>query len=347
MPKLYKSLDDKRFYELDDADRNIYTQVMRNEAKHIEQFDNPMKFQNKFERMTAYEFQKGLELVKRELEAIVNEYNTGTLENREDTGKLVSYWNTLMAYLKNMLLVGGIPNRDIQKINNLLDDIKPLVNDVAMIAEEFDFVDKSQIEQLAEKFDGNNWTPIYILQKKKKPEEIEAPDVEDALDEEDDDFGLDEDDEQPPRRDWGMPENLEEDEEAPEEEEEEEAPEEAPPEEAEALEVKEDEKEPEEVVEVVVEPPKRTKKQKLQTILSNIMSFSLQDLQKYHKQLFGEKTRANNKYYLRNKLKPRLNQLINEEPEQVVGDGKPIRNKSSAIRYNDDLNDYYLFQGQK
>ena len=343
MPKLYKTLDEKRFRELDDADRNIYTQVMRNEAKHIEQFDYPMKFPNKFERMTAYEFQKGLELVKRELEGIISEYNTGTLENRENTGKLISYWNTLMSYLKSMLLVGGLPNRDIQKINNLLDDIKPLVDDVAMIAQEFDFVDKLQIEDLAEKFNGNNWTPITILQRKKKPEEIEAPDIEDALDEEDDAFGLDEDDEQPPRRDWGMPENLEEDEEAPDEE----APEEeAPEEEAEAFEVKEDEKEPEEVDEPP-KPPKRTRKQKLQKILSNIMSFSLQDLQKYHKQLFGEETRANNKYYLRNKLKPRLNQLINEEPEQVVGDGKPIRTKPSAIRYNDELNDYYLFQGQK
>ena len=346
MPKLYKTLDEKRFRELDDADRNIYTQVMKNEAKHIEQFDYPMKFPNKFERMTAYEFQKGLELVKKELEAIISEYNTGTLENRENTGKLISYWNTLMAYLKSMLLVGGLPNRDIQKINNLLDDIKPLVDDVAMIAQEFDFVDKLQIEDLADKFNGNNWTPITILQRKKKPEEIEAPDIDDALDEEDDAIGLDEDDEQPeeeapPEEEefagWRPPWLEEEEEEAPVEEEE--LEEKAPPE--------EEEQEPEEVVEVVAKPPKRTRKQKLQKILSNILSFSLQDLQKYHKQLFGEETRANNKYYLRNKLKPRLNQLINEEPEQVVGDGKPIRNKLPAIRYNDELNDYYLFQGQK
>ena len=136
---------------------------------------------------------------------------------------------------------------------------------------------------------------------------------------------------------WRPPWLEEEEEEAPVEEEE--LEEKAPPE--------EEEQEPEEVVVVVAKPPKRTRKQKLQKILNNIMSFSLQDLQKYHKQLFGEETRANNKYYLRNKLKPRLNQLINEEPEQVVGDGKPIRNKLPAIRYNDELNDYYLFQGQK
>jgi len=355
MPKLYKLLDDKRFNELDEEDRNIRTQIMSNNARHVAQFDTPMKFQNKFTRMTAYEFTRGLELVKRELEAIVNEYNTGTLENRDNTGKLISYWNTLMGYLKHMLLVGGLANRDIQKINNLLDELKPLVNDVAMIAEEKDFVDKDQIEELADKFLGNNWTAVIKLQRKKRADEVEAPEIDDELDEEDDGLGVDgvnaeggdeeapEDDELPP-----LEMNEGEEEVAPDEEDEDEDEPPAPPAEEE-----------EEELEEKAPPPKKSRLVKYQQIIQNISGIGIDKLKEYYLKIFKENINSSNKNYVKNKLRTKLNQKIAQlqAPAEIVleGDGKPssrdspkyLKLQPAPMRYNDMLDDYYLLQGMK
>ena len=342
MNSLSNLINNKRFKELDEADRNIRTQILSNDARHIAQFDTPIKFQNKFQRMTAYEFQKGLELVKQELEGIIQDYNAGNLETTDNTGKLFSYWNTLMAYLKSMLLEGGVSNKDIAKINNLLDAIQPLVRDVASIAVEKDFVDKEQVDELLEKFDGNNWTPISKLQKKKSPDEIEAPVLEDD------------------------------DEEAVEEEAVDIAP------------VVADEEEIKE--EPVVETKEMQKLRKYERILQNLDNYDIKKLRTYHKSLFGKDSNSNDKYYLKNKIRKELQKLvvipeaaveedvveekaveeeeeeeeednddvefIDDEPIAVIanpfGMGKKyMKTNPAPLRYNNELDDYYLYQSMK
>ena len=346
MNSLSNLINNKRFKELDEADRNIRTQILLNDARHIQQFEQPIKFQNKFQRMTAYEFQKGLELVKKELEAIVSAYNSNSLGNRDDTGKLFSYWNTLMAYLKTMLLEGGVSNKDITKINNLLDAIQPLVRDVASIAVEKDFTDIDQVDELLEKFDGNNWTPISRLQKKKNPDEIEAPILEADEEQADEEQA----DEQP-------------DEEQPDEEQPAEEPaEEQPAEEQADEEIK--------VLEPVDVDTKKMKK--YETILKNINSYGIEKLREYYKTITKKKSESDDKFYVKNRLKeallkklaqkapkvqkpidvqmPELEQVDNE-PDAIAdafGMGKKyMKTKPSSLRYNNDLDDYYVYQSMK
>jgi len=324
MPNLYKYLDAKRFNELDEADRNIRTQVMINDAKHIEQFDSPMKFQNKFEKMTAYQFTRGLELFKEELEGIINDYNNDE-EEQNSLGKLINKWNILMAYLKNMLLgSGGISNRDIQKINNLLDELKPLVDEVSMIAEEKDFVDVAQVKELAEKFDGNNWTPVKtVISKKKSDEVVEEPEVEDELDEDDDEFGLDNDEQ--PDDDDEEPDNKEPDDEEPDDEKE------------------QDEEEPDQIKKFL-----KSKRAKYQTILNNLMESNIEQLRSYHKDLFNAQTLSDDKYYLRNKIRTQLNKLMgNGKPSKSKSQGDYLKSTPAPVRYNDTLDDYYLYHQYK
>lgn len=159
MPKIYRDIEQKRFNELDEADKNIWSRVVKDEGKAVEQFDNPIKFQSKFERITAYTLQKLLEDLRNDLSAVIDDYNTGELE-QTSLGKIILHWNTAVSYLKNIIMRGSISNRDIEKINSMLDGLKPLVSQVLTIAEEYKFVDIKQIRELSEKFDGNDWSPI-------------------------------------------------------------------------------------------------------------------------------------------------------------------------------------------
>tara|TARA_R110000868_G_scaffold199720_1_gene446319 strand:- start:88 stop:1134 length:1047 start_codon:yes stop_codon:yes gene_type:complete len=165
MPKIYRNIEQKRFNELDEADRNIWSRVVKDEGKAVEQFDSPIKFQSKFERITAYTLTKLLEDLRNELTGTISEYNSGNTEQGDDAGKIILYWNTAVSYLKNIIMRGSISNKDIEKINSLLDSLKPLVSQVLSIAEEYKFIDLAQIRQLNEKFNGNDWSPITSVLK--------------------------------------------------------------------------------------------------------------------------------------------------------------------------------------
>jgi len=167
MPKIYRNIEQKRFNELDEADRNIWSRVVKDEGKAVEQFDNPIKFQSKFERITAYTLTKLLEDLRNELIRTIDEYNSGEIEEGQDAGKIVLFWNTAVSYLKNIIMRGSISNKDIEKINSLLDSLKPLVSQVLSIAEEYKFSDLAQVKELSNKFDGNDWSPITSVSKVK------------------------------------------------------------------------------------------------------------------------------------------------------------------------------------
>lgn len=165
MPKIYRNIEQKRFNELDEADKNIWSRVVKDEGKAVEQFDNPIKFQSKFERITAYTLQKQLEDLRNELNTTIDDYNSGEIEEGQDAGKIVLFWNTAVSYLKNIIMRGSISNKDIEKINSMLDSLKPLVSQVLSIAEEYKFTDLAQLRELNEKFNGNDWSPITSIRK--------------------------------------------------------------------------------------------------------------------------------------------------------------------------------------
>jgi hypothetical protein len=180
MPKIYRNIEQKRFNELDEADRNIWSKVVKNESRAVEQFDNPIKFQSKFERITAYTLQKQLEDIRNELGATIDDYNRGEVKEGGEMGKVIQMWNTLVSYLRNIILRGSISNKDIEKINSSLDSLKPLVAQVLTIAEEYRFSDVEQLRQLNNKFDGNDWTPITIVSKIQNINDI-VPDIPEVL----------------------------------------------------------------------------------------------------------------------------------------------------------------------
>ena len=56
MNSLSNLINNKRFKELDEADRNIRTQILLNDARHIQQFEQPIKFQNKFQNSCILDY---------------------------------------------------------------------------------------------------------------------------------------------------------------------------------------------------------------------------------------------------------------------------------------------------
>lgn len=189
MPKIYRNIEQKRFNELDEADRNIWSRVVKDEGKAVEQFDSPIKFQSKFERITAYTLQKLLEDLRNEFYAVIDEYNKGKTEDGDEAGDYPKIWNTAVSYLKNIIMSGSISNKDIEKINSMLDSLKPLVSQVLSIAEEYRFSDLPRLRQLKEKFDGNDWTPITIVSKVQNVNDLvqDLPEAFVAKDDKDDD----------------------------------------------------------------------------------------------------------------------------------------------------------------
>jgi len=193
MPKIYRNIEQKRFNELDEADRNIWSKVVKDESKAVEQFDNPIKFQSRFDRITDYTLQKQIEDLRNELSTTIDNYNKGEIEEGDNTGKSIMIWNTLVIYLRNIILRGSISNKDIEKINSSLDSLKPLVSEVLTIAEEYRFTDIEQLRQLNNKFDGNDWTPITIISKVQNindlVQDLPEPLLDDAdINPQDDDF---------------------------------------------------------------------------------------------------------------------------------------------------------------
>jgi hypothetical protein len=151
-------------------DTKLLKKVMDFQRRAVRDMESEIKPVGIKEGVDRYKFEKKFEELLNQINAQIEAYLSGNIEDN-DTGSVISLYNDLVLYLKNILNYKNLSETEKENIKTEFNNILPQITQLMDIAISQNYVDKKHIEELYNNIVNQNYRQVKTPSYKKQIEE--------------------------------------------------------------------------------------------------------------------------------------------------------------------------------